>query len=131
MGGAGCRGSVDPIRGFVTRGRGVSIHRAGCANLAQLLVRAPERGIEAQWGTKVEGVFAADLLVRAQDRQGLLRDVSDALTRNRVNVTAVSSQSRRGEAIMQFTVEVGELATLGRALDEIREVNGVFNAHRR
>ncbi len=121
----------DPIRGFVTRGRGVSIHRAGCANLAQLLVRAPERGIEAQWGTKVEGVFAADLLVRAQDRQGLLRDVSDALTRNRVNVTAVSSQSRRGEAIMQFTVEVDELATLGRALDEIREVKGVFNAHRR
>lgn len=121
----------DPIRGFVTRGRGVSIHRAACANLAQMLVRAPERGIEAQWGAKVEGVFAADLLVRAQDRQGLLRDVSDALTRNRVNVIAVSSQSRRAEALMQFTVEVAALATLERALDEIREVRGVFAAHRR
>ena len=87
--------------------------------------------MEGQWGTKSDCMFAADVLVRAQDRQVLLRDVSDALTRNRVNVIAVSSQSRRGEAIMQFTVEVGELATLGRALDEIRAVKGVFDAHRR
>ena len=63
----------DPIIGFVTRGKGVSIHRASCSNLANMVAMHPERVIETGWGSHTEGVFAVDIVVDAHDRQGLLR----------------------------------------------------------
>jgi GTP pyrophosphokinase len=121
----------DPIAGFVTRGRGVSIHRRSCPSLIALLKQQPERALEVQWGAQADGVFAADVFVQAHDRQGLLRDVSDVFTRNRINVIGVNTQSRAGIATMQFTVEVPDMSVLTRGLDQIREVSGVFVASRR
>jgi GTP pyrophosphokinase len=121
----------DGIVGFVTRGRGVSIHRAGCKSLAALLRAHPERAIEAHWGEQNAGVFAVDLVVQAHDRQGLLRDVSEVFSRQRINVTAVNTASRQHVATMAFTVEVAGVDQLARALAEIREVTGVFSAGRR
>ena len=121
----------DAIVGFVTRGRGISLHRRDCRSLAALLARQPERGIEAQWGARAGSVFPVDIAVQAHDRQGLLRDVSEVLSRERLNVTAVNTLSRRHIATMFFTVEVEDLDQLRRSLAQIAEVAGVFSASRR
>jgi GTP pyrophosphokinase len=121
----------DPITGFVTRGKGISVHRQDCRSLAQLVSRHPERAIEAEWGARAAGVYSADIHVDAHDRQGLLRDVSDVLSRERINVTAVNTQSRQHVAQMAFTVEVTDLDQLHRTLQLIREVRGVITARRR
>jgi GTP pyrophosphokinase len=121
----------DPIVGFVTRGRGISVHRRDCRSLAQLLVRHPERAIESQWGAREAAVFPVDIAVQAHDRQGLLRDVSEVLSRERINVTAVNTVSRQHVATMFFTVEVENREHLARALAQIGEVKGVFSAARR
>ena len=76
----------DPIRGFVTRGKGVSVHREDCASLKRLAERQPERLIEAAWG-KGEGSYTVEMAVTAADRRGLLRDIGDALSREKINVT--------------------------------------------
>jgi GTP pyrophosphokinase len=121
----------DAIVGFVTRGRGISVHRRDCRNLAQLLIRQPERALETQWGEPGNGVFPVDIAVQAHDRQGLLRDISEVFSRERINVTAVNTQSRQHIATMFFTAEVTDLDHLRRALAQIAEVNGVFSAGRR
>jgi GTP pyrophosphokinase len=121
----------DPIIGFVTRGRGISVHRRDCTSLGQLIARQPERMIDAQWGVGGSGVFPADLAVQAHDRQGLLRDVSEVLSKERINVTAVKTLTRHHIASMSFTVEVSDLGHLRRALAQIEEVAGVISARRR
>ena len=130
---ARCCKPVPPeaIVGFVTRGRGISIHRRGCRSLAQLLIRQPERAIESQWGAREAAVFPVDIAVQANDRQGLLRDVSEVLSRERINVTAVNTQSRQHVATMLFTAEVEDLDHLRRALAQIGDVAGVYSAARR
>ncbi len=120
----------DAIVGFVTRGRGISVHRADCKSLAHLLTVQPERSIEADWGDK-PAMFPVDIAVQANDRQGLLRDISEVLSRERINVTAVKTLSRQNVATMEFTVEVSDLPHLRRALSLIHEVSGVMSARRR
>jgi GTP pyrophosphokinase len=129
---AGCCKPVppDPIVGFVTRGKGISIHRADCPNFANLEARQPERVIETAWGKESEGVFAVDIVVEAADRQGLLRDISEVLNKERINVIAVSTLSKRGSANMRFTGEVKNLSQLQQALKALREVKGVAGARR-
>jgi GTP pyrophosphokinase len=122
----------DQITGFVTRGRGVSIHRADCASFSTLSARQPERVIEVAWGGNVAGtVYPVDLSVQAQDRSGLLRDLSEVFARLRLNVIAVNTQSKASMAYMAFTVEVHDGAELQRALSALKEVTGVLTAHRR
>lgn len=122
----------DSIRGFVTRGRGVSIHRADCASFAELCARQPERSIDVAWGAvKVGLVYPVDLSVRAQDRPGLLRDLSEVFARLRLNVIAVNTQSKRSLAHMGFTVEVHDGPELQRALQALLDVTGVLSATRR
>jgi len=127
----------DPIRGFVTKGRGVSVHRANCPTFAQMARMAPERVLDTDWGqsnkpgSHRERAYAVDVVVRANDRAGLLRDVSEVFARDRLNVTAVHTQSRSHIAHMQFTVEVQDAGVLNRTLAAIREVGGVFEAMRR
>lgn len=120
----------DPIAGFVTRGRGVSVHRVKCANFRNMAARNPERVIEAEWGGKQDNVYACDLRVEATDRQGLLRDISDVLSKERVNVTAVKTQTRAGVARMAFTVELGDASQLQKILAVLGEVSGVASVQR-
>lgn len=117
----------DEIIGFVTRGRGVMIHRKSCTNVAHL---DPDRLLEAQWGP-MGGKFPADIVIEASDRQGLLRDISDILARERINVTATRTLSRVDRASMRFTIAVSDLAELRKVLGMIREVSGVVQASRR
>jgi GTP pyrophosphokinase len=121
----------DPIVGFVTRGKGISIHRQNCTNVARIKERQPERLITADWGTPRDEVFAVDVVVDAMDRQGLLRDVSEIFSREKINVTAGNTLSRNLQARMAFTLEVRGLDELKRALLLVREVSGVLSATRR
>jgi GTP pyrophosphokinase len=119
----------DPLRGFVTRGKGVSVHREDCASLKRLAERQPERLIDAAWG-KGEGSYTVEMAVTAADRRGLLRDIGDALSREKINVTAVRTQSRDELAFMRFTFDVANLAQLKRAFALVRELKGVIRVGR-
>jgi GTP pyrophosphokinase len=121
----------DPIVGFVTRGKGVSIHRASCKNFAEMASKAPERVLDAEWGsTGRETVYPIDIFILASDRQGLLRDISEVLTREKINVTGVNTQSSKGLARMVFTAEISSTGQLQKALAAIAEVGGVQEARR-
>jgi GTP pyrophosphokinase len=122
----------DPIVGFVTRGRGVSVHRAHCSNARALMARQPERLIEVQWeAARGEASFPVEIVVLANDRQGLLRDISEVFAREKINVTGVNTSSQRDQANMQFTIEVSDAAALRRALAQLGEVKGVLIVRRR
>ncbi len=121
----------DPIVGFVTRGKGVTIHRASCSNVTRMRTTQPERLITADWGAARDEVFPVDIVVEAMDRQGLLRDISEVLSREKINVTAANTLTRNMHSRMAFTVEVGSLDTLKRALALVRDVKGVLAAGRR
>jgi len=118
----------DDIAGFVTRGKGVSIHRADCADFAHLRRKNPDRVIEVQWGgSKPDDgtVYPVDVAVEAQDRQGLLRDISDVFAREKMNVIGVQTQSVRGVAWMTFTIEVRDARQVARAMAVVGDVAGV------
>jgi GTP pyrophosphokinase len=119
----------DPIRGFVTRGKGVSVHREDCPALKRLAEAHPERLIDAQWG-KGEGSYTVDMTVTATDRRGLLRDIGDALAREKINVTATRTQTRDDLAFMRFTFDVANVAQLKRAFAVVRELKGVIRVAR-
>ena len=121
----------DDIIGFVTRERGISVHRRNCPSFKHLAKQSPDKVLPASWAGAQEGqVFAVDIEIRAQDRGGLLRDVSDALARHKLNVTAVQTQSRDLEASMRFTLEVKQVNELPRVLVSLGEVKGVLSVTR-
>lgn len=121
----------DDIIGFVTRGRGVSIHRASCRNFTGMRAQAPERIIQTAWGgAGLDTVYPVDIFVLAADRQGLLRDISEILSREKINVVGVNTQSLKGVARMSFTAEIPSTAHLQKALKVIREVAGVLEVKR-
>lgn len=137
----------DPIRGFVTRGKGVSVHRADCSNFREMAARSAERVIEVEWGSggssgasgNAQGgghghtgaLYPVDVAVEAADRQGLLRDISEVFAREKTNVIGVQTQSVKGTAWMTFTVEVADSGRLNKVLSIVASVPGVRSARRR
>ena len=126
----------DDIRGFVTRGKGVSVHRADCRNFREMSARNEERVIDVAWGlpkaTQLSStVYPVDVAVEASDRQGLLRDISDVFAREKTNVIGVQTQSVKGTAWMTFTVEVTDSGRLNKVLAIVAGVQGVRSARRR
>ncbi|WP_284465479.1 RelA/SpoT family protein [Diaphorobacter nitroreducens] len=126
----------DEIRGFVTRGKGVSVHRADCSNFREMAARNAERVIDVEWGKsqRVAGeaaVYPVDVAVEASDRQGLLRDISEVFAREKTNVIGVQTQSVKGTAWMTFTVEVSDAGRLNKVLGIVAAVQGVRSARRR
>ncbi len=124
----------DAICGFVTRGKGVSVHRADCSNLRNMVARSGDRVIDVEWGGKTGGdgsVYPVDVAVEANDRQGLLRDISEVFAKEKMNVIGVQTQSIRGIAWMTFTVEVSDSGKLTRVLGIVAELSGVRSARRR
>ncbi len=142
----------DEIGGFVTRGKGVAIHRADCSNFRHMSSTNADRVIPVQWGRAEGGAEAApragrgpsasagalyplDVVIEASDRQGLLRDISEVFAKERVNVTGVNTRSVKdstgGTAWMTFTVEVPDTRRLQQVLRQVAEVTGVRSARRR
>ena len=126
----------DEISGFVTRGRGVAIHRRNCSNLRNMAQGSPGRVIDVEWGSgggERPAVYPLDVLIEATDRQGLLRDISEVFAKERMNVTGVHTQTAkdRGTAWMTFTVETTDTARLAQVLSQIGRVAGVRHARRK
>lgn len=121
----------DEIGGFVTRGRGVSVHRTDCASYLQLQRRHPERVIDVSWGDTSDALYPVDVVVHAHDREALLRDLSEVFARLRLSVIGVNTQSKSSLAHMIFTVKVPDGAALQRALKALGEVSGVISTLRR
>ncbi len=128
----------DAIGGFVTRGKGVAIHRADCPNFRHIAARSPERVLAVAWGRERAGdaaLYAVDVVVEAADRPGLLRDISEVFAKEKTNVTGVHTQSVKdasgGTAWMTFTVEVTDASRLQHVLAQIARVGGVRRARRK
>jgi GTP pyrophosphokinase len=124
----------DAICGFVTRGKGVSVHRADCTNFRNMVTRSGDRVIDVAWGGSHSGagnVYPVDVAVQANDRQGLLRDISEVFAKEKMNVIGVQTQSIRGIAWMTFTVEVSNAGRLSKVLAIVAELGGVRTARRR
>ncbi|MDO9603399.1 bifunctional (p)ppGpp synthetase/guanosine-3',5'-bis(diphosphate) 3'-pyrophosphohydrolase [Hydrogenophaga sp.] len=121
----------DDIGGFVTRGKGVSIHRADCSDFAHLRKKSPDRVIDVQWGGQSassrgsDSFYPVDVAIEALDRQGLLRDISDVFAREKMNVIGVQTQSVKGVAWMTFTIEVTDARQVARAMSVVGDVAGV------
>jgi GTP pyrophosphokinase len=124
----------DLITGFVTRGKGVAVHRSDCSNLRNMIQRSGDRCIDVAWGSapgKDGSVYPVDVTIEAHDRQGLLRDISEVFTKEKMNVIGVQTQSIKGTAWMTFTVEVSESGRLAKVLGIVGELAGVRAARRR
>ncbi|MBL0088810.1 MAG: bifunctional (p)ppGpp synthetase/guanosine-3',5'-bis(diphosphate) 3'-pyrophosphohydrolase [Ideonella sp.] len=128
----------DAIGGYVTRGKGVAIHRMHCSNFHHMAERSPERVIAVAWGQQPAGRDAAypvDVMVEAADRSGLLRDISEVFAKEKMNVTGVHTQSVKdmtgGTAYMTFTVEVSDASRLASVLRQVTLVPGIRHARRR
>jgi GTP pyrophosphokinase len=121
----------DPITGFITKNRGVMVHRIDCVNIVTLKADQRDRLMPAEWGNTGDQPFAADIEVAASDRQGLLRDISEALSHERINVLGVNTLSRGNLASMRFTVEIRGGEQIVRVLRSIAAVAGVESVVRR
>ncbi len=131
---AGCCQPVpgEAIRGYITQGRGVTVHRQDCINLLQLQEEEPERVIEVDWGARAESTYPVDVMVYAFDRPGLLRDVTGVLANEKINVSAINSSTdtESAQANMRLTLEVPDLECLGRIIDKLRQVPNVSDVQR-
>ena len=118
----------DRIVGFVTRGRGVTVHRADCRNVGHL---PQERMIASEWGKTGASKFQVDIEVMAGGHPALMRDILDVFTREKVRVASSTSYSLDLNAKMAFTLEVEGLAQLARLLASVRDTPGVESARRK
>ncbi|MFO1340965.1 MAG: bifunctional (p)ppGpp synthetase/guanosine-3',5'-bis(diphosphate) 3'-pyrophosphohydrolase [Burkholderiaceae bacterium] len=128
----------DAIGGFVTRGKGVAIHRRDCSNFRHMAERMPERVIAVAWGAGPkdrDAAYPVDVAIEAGDRQGLLRDISEVFAKEKMNVTGVHTQSVRDAegktAWMTFTVEVADASRLKQVMAQVARVAGVRHVRRK
>jgi len=122
----------DPVRGFVTKGRGVSVHRADCSSLARLARRDPDRVIEVEWGKAVARAYEVDIELHGYDRKGLQKDVTSVISNASVHIIASSSRvfTRTGEVEMRFTLRVRDFEQLSALLDRLVALPNVVDARR-
>ena len=123
----------DGITGFITKGRGVSVHRSDCGRLMKLQESSQDRIVEVAWGEDApRDNFEVDVAIEAYDRQGLLRDVTELLANARINVLALNTQTnqKRHTATMRLRVEVPNLGALSKLLERLNRLNNVVSAVR-
>ncbi|CAM3567734.1 GTP diphosphokinase [Parendozoicomonas haliclonae] len=122
----------DPIMGYITLGRGVSIHRSDCSNALQLREQEPDRVIEVHWGHKHESTYPVRIAILAYDRPGLLRDITVVVANEKVNVIGLNTQTNTNDnmATMSLDLEISSLDTLGRVLAKINQLPNVLDVHR-
>jgi len=123
----------EPITGYITQGRGVSIHRKDCGNFLGLNKRHPERIIEVDWGRSESATYPVDLTLRAYDRSGLIRDISTILADESANVTNLSSKTDKKtlETVMEISVEIRDLPTLSTTIARLEQLPNVIGVQRR
>jgi GTP pyrophosphokinase len=122
----------DDIRGYVTIGRGVTVHRSDCENLLHLAAMESRRVLQVSWGRRPGKLYPVEMVISAYDRTGLLSDVSALLANEKVNVVAVNTRSDQGDntASMSLTVEVDSLERLARVMNKIEQLPNVVKTRR-
>ncbi|MED5441991.1 GTP diphosphokinase [Thalassolituus sp. UBA2590] len=122
----------DDIRGYVTIGRGVTVHRSDCENLLHLAAVESRRVLQVSWGRRPGKLYPVEMVISAYDRTGLLSDVSALLANEKVNVVAVNTRSDQGDntASMSLTVEVDSLERLARVMNKIEQLPNVVKTRR-
>ncbi|MCH2056722.1 MAG: GTP diphosphokinase [Thalassotalea sp.] len=122
----------DEILGFITQGRGISVHRADCEQLAKSLEQSPEREIEVQWGKEQQKSYQATLQVTATDRHGLLRDISTIIANERILIVGMASHSDKFKQTtrMSFTIEIANSEMLNRVLSKLRQLDDIIDVKR-
>ena len=122
----------DPIVGYITVGRGVTVHRDDCMNLLQLREQEASRIIEVDWGPAPEARYPVTIEIEAYDRSGLLNDVTSVLANRKLNVVSMQTQSHNDThtASMTLTVEIGDIDQLSRLLASIRQLPNVMDVYR-
>ena len=132
---ARCCRPVPPevVVGYITQGRGVSIHRQDCGNFRSLQSRHPERVIEVEWGDASDAHYPAELLLHAYNRQGLLRDVSSVLADEKISVDSAntSTDKQRMQAVMELKISVPGLAALSRVISKLEQLPNVTSVRRK
>jgi GTP pyrophosphokinase len=132
---ARCCRPVPPehISGYITQGRGVSIHRQDCGNFLSLTQRYPERRIEVDWGSSDSATYPVDLTVRAFDRAGLLRDITMVLADEDANIVDLQSHADKAsmQTIMQLSIEIRDLPTLSTAITRLEQLANVVSVTRK
>lgn len=123
----------DAITGYITLGRGVSIHRADCANILQLQADEPQRIIKVEWGNKPQSYYSVDIIIEAYDRYGLLRDITTLLDNERINIVAMQtlSDKRKNTVDMLVTVEIRSIDELSRILTRLNQLPNIASARRK
>lgn len=122
----------DDIIGYITQGRGVSVHRQDCINVAQLQLEEPERIMEVSWGEEVDNLYPVNIQVQAYDRTGLLNDITALLANEKVNLLSMNTLSAKEDhtASIRFTIEVGEISALSKLLHRINQLPNVMDVFR-
>lgn len=117
----------DPIQGYITQGRGVSVHRDNCDQLHKLIEQHPERLIDVNWASELSGGFRTELEVYSADRDGILRDITTVLANDKIGLLGVNSLSNTNDhtAKIKLSLEVKDLHSLSRAITKILRVKGV------
>ena len=123
----------DPIVGYITVGRGVSIHRQDCMNMLQLEDHEPNRVIEVSWGAAPDAAYDVAIDIQAYDREGLLRDITTVLADEKVNLTGVNTFSNQADhtATITISMEIKSLDALGRVLAKLKQLPNVIEAKRK
>lgn len=123
----------DPISGFITRGRGISVHRRDCPHLLRLESREPDRVIAVDWGDEAPARHNVDIRIDAQDRHGLLKDITSLMSEEKTSIMAINTQrdDQRATVRIDVTVDISGMDQLGRILNRLAALPNVFKAHRR
>lgn len=122
----------DQIKGYITQGRGISVHRSDCEQLEELSHHAPERIIDTVWGSGYVGSYILTIRVEALERGGLLKDVTALLTNEKIKVATMKSRSdyKRQLTIMDFDLEVNNIEVLSRVITRVEQINDVMSVKR-
>ena len=122
----------DEIFGFITKGRGISVHRADCDQVKELIRAHPERSVEVVWGENYSGGYKIRIRVYANDRSGLLRDLTSVLAAEKSNVLSMTSSSdvKTQTAAIELELELYNLDGLSRVIAKLSQVDGVSEARR-
>ena len=122
----------DDIAGYITVGRGVSVHRNDCQNFLHAIDEAPERFIEVSWGRQESERYPVDLVLHAYDRRDLMRDITSLLSELKINLLTLNSSFNRGENTVQtlMTIEINSLNRLSHVMDKLQQLPNVMSVKR-
>lgn len=122
----------DEIAGYITRGHGVTIHRRDCPNMLRYSEKSAERTVEVSWGEEAGDTYPVDILISAYDRQGLLRDITNILANDKINLIAANtlSDNKGHQARMKLTIEIADLQKLSQVLARLSQLPNVIDVRR-